>query len=249
VLEALEPDSVLVRYAWTSGLERPERLARGLSYLSEEERARAARFHFERDRNSYVLAHALARTLLAQLTGAEPQALRFALGEHGRPELDWPVKSPRMRFNISHTHGLVACALALEHDVGVDVEHVERRLEIGRIAPSVFSPDERRALALLDDDALRTRFFQLWTLKEAYIKARGMGLALPLREITFHLDGRQRPELALGPALADVAGRWWLDVRPLGASHMLALALATVPSNVGICELDPTLEASGADEV
>jgi len=243
VLEALEPDGLLVRYAWTSGLEQPERLARGLRLLSDEERARAGRFHFERDRNSYVLAHALARTLLAQLTGREPQALRFALGEHGRPELDWPASSPRVRFNISHTHGLVACALALEHDVGVDVEHVERRLEIGRVAPSVFSPEERRALDALDGDALRTRFFQLWTLKEAYIKARGMGLALPLREITFHLDERRRPEIALGAALRDTAERWWLDVRPLGSGHMLALALAHEPRTVGIGELDPTLEA------
>jgi 4'-phosphopantetheinyl transferase len=240
VLEALERDGVLVRYAWTSGLEQPERLARGLSVLSDDERARAGRFHFERDRNSYVLAHALARTLLSQLTGAEPQGLRFALGEHGRPELDFPALRPRLRFNISHTHGLVACALALEHDVGVDVEHVERRLEIGRVAPSVFSQEERRALAPLEGDALRTRFFQLWTLKEAYIKARGMGLALPLRDITFRLDGRQRPEIALGPALGDMAERWW---RPLGTSHMLALALANEPRTVGIGELDPTLPA------
>ena len=242
MLESLERDGVLVRYAWTSGLAQPERLARGLGFLSDEERARAARFHFERDRDSYVLAHALARTLLGRLTGVEPRALRFALGAHGRPELEWPAQSPRLRFNISHTHGLVACALALEHDVGVDVEHVERRLEIGRVAPSVFSPDERRALASLDGDALRTRFFQLWTLKEAYIKARGMGLALPLREITFQLDERERPALALGAVLDDSAERWWLDVRPLGDCHMLALALASRPRSVAVCEHDPTLD-------
>jgi 4'-phosphopantetheinyl transferase len=242
VLESLERDGVLVRYAWTAGLEQPERLARGLAVLSDDERARATRFHFERDRNSYVLAHALARTLLGRLTGVEPRALRFALGPHGRPELEWPASSPRLRFNISHTHGLVACALALEHDIGVDVEHVERRLEIGRVAPSVFSPDERRALATLEGEALRTRFFQLWTLKEAYIKARGMGLALPLREITFQLDGREQPALALGLALGDSAERWWLDVRPLGDCHMLALALASRPRAVAVCEHDPTLD-------
>jgi 4'-phosphopantetheinyl transferase len=244
VSELLERDAVLVRYAWTAGLERPERLARGLGYLSSDERARAARFHFERDRNSYVLAHALARTLLARVTGVEPHALCFAPGEHGRPELDWPTPSPRVRFNISHTHGLVACALALERDVGVDVEHVERRVEIRLLAPTVFSADERSALELLDGEARRKRFFQLWTLKEAYIKARGMGLALPLREITFHLDGRERPELTLGPAIVDgAAARWWLDVRPLGEAHMLALALDGSPRSVDVGELDPTMES------
>ena len=237
---SLDPRAVHVRYAWSSALAAPERLARGLCLLSEEEQARAARFHFDRDRQSYVLAHALARTLLAQLAGVAPETLRFALGEHGRPELVWPELQPRVRFNISHTHGLVACALALEHDVGVDVEHIERRLEIDRLAPNVFSPGERDALLPLRDDALRTRFFQLWTLKEAYIKARGMGLALPLREITFHLDGRARPELELAPSIGDDAARWWLDVRPLGAGHMLALALAAEPQSISISELDPT---------
>lgn len=237
---SLDPHSLLVRYAWSEALADAQRMERGLRLLSEDERARAARFHFDRDRRSYVLAHALVRTELARIAAVPPQALRFVAGEHGRPELAWPELQPRVRFNLSHTHGLVACAFALVHDVGVDVEHVERRLEIDRLASSVFSPAERLALAPLRDGALRARFFQLWTAKEAYIKARGMGLALPLREITVNFAVGSRPELELTAAIADDAARWWLDVRPLGQGHMLALALAAEPRNVEVCELDPT---------
>lgn len=239
--DGLQGQRLHVRYAWTAVLADPSRYARALALLDDDERARAARFHFERDRFSYALAHALVRSELARLTGAEPQALRFESGERGRPELVWPATEPRLRFNLSHTHGLVACAFALEHDLGVDVEHVDRRVEIDRLAPTVFSRRELDALWRCADEQQRTRFFQLWTLKEAYIKARGMGLALPLREITFLLDdGRARPELALSSVIHDDAARWWLDVRALGASHMLSVALAAVPSVLDVREHDPT---------
>ena len=236
----LEPQALLVRYAWTAVLADPERYARALALLDEAERARAARFVFERDRFSYALAHALVRAELARLTGVVPQALRFEAGERGRPELIWPATQPRLRFNLSHTHGLCACAFALERDVGVDVEHADRRVEIDRLAPSVFSEHEITALDQLEQHARRTRFFQLWTLKEAYIKARGMGLALPLREITFQLDGRARPAIALSAAIDDDASRWWFDVRKLGDGHMLAAALAGVPRALDVREHDPT---------
>jgi len=198
------------------------------------------RFRFERDQHSYLLAHALQRSLLSQLCGVAPRELRFEAGTHGRPELVWPERAPRLRFNISHTHGLVACALSFEHDVGVDVEHVERRLDIDQLAPSVFSQRERDAMAQLNDAGRRQRFFELWTLKESYIKAVGLGLALPLRSITFYDLEQPAPRVALAAPITDDPSRWSLHVRRLGREHMLASAYGAEVSRVTVEEIDPT---------
>jgi 4'-phosphopantetheinyl transferase len=208
--------------------------------LSVEERERHLRFRFERDRQSYLCAHALTRGVLAQLLGAEPDELRFELGPHGRPEICWPDRRPRLRFNLSHTRGLVACGLSLEHDVGVDVEQLDRRVEIDQLAPSVFSLSERSELARLGTEQKRERFFQLWTLKEAYIKAVGTGLSTPLRAISVELGLAHAPRLHFAEPLIDDGTRWLLHVRRIASAHMLAVAVnaATVDLNVG--ELLPT---------
>jgi len=225
---SLAPGELLVRYAFTAQLTGDPPRARCRQLLTPAEREREPRFAFERDRDAFLLAHALLNSTLAELVGEAPDALRFELGEHGRPELVQPGRAPRVRFNLSHTDGLVACAFALEHDVGVDVEHVDRRVGIAEIAPRVFSLHERRGLdALPGDAARRARFFQLWTLKEAYIKAIGKGLSAPLTEITFELEGDGAPpRLSFGPKVDDDAARYRIGARALGAGHVLAWAVA-----------------------
>ena len=234
------PGELRIEYAFTTQLADPDKRARCLGLLSDEERARQQRFRFARDQDSYLLAHALVRRTLSELLGVPPAALAFEAGEHGRPELIAPRRAPRLRFNLSHTEGLVACAFAVEHDVGVDVEHVDRRVEIEQLARSVFSEAERAALfALPTAQAQRVRFFELWTLKEAYIKAVGIGLGLPLQAISLQLDGRPGPTIGFGPELADDPARWFLYVGPLGDGHMLAAALAAAPTATSIVERDP----------
>jgi len=212
-------------YAFTAAVADPERADRCRALLAAEEREREQRFRFVEDRQSYLLAHALVRSVLGQLCGAEPAALRFEAGPHGRPELCWPERAPRLRFNLSHTRGLVACAVALERDVGIDVEHIDRRVDIDQVARSVFSDAERSALGRLAQERRRLRFFELWTLKEAYIKAVGKGLALPLRAITLDLDSPRAPRIAFDAPLDDSPDAWWLDVRRQGPAHVLAMAL------------------------
>jgi 4'-phosphopantetheinyl transferase len=236
---ALELGEVRVLYAASAGVADEGAKERCRAMLSAEERARHIRFHFEQDQHSYLAAHALTRGVLGRLLGADPAELRFESGEHGRPELCWPDRRPRMRFNLSHTRGLVACAVALEHDVGVDVEQIDRRVEIDQLARSVFSTAEREGLAALDGDRKRQRFFELWTLKEAYIKAVGKGLALPLHAISVQLDAGQRPRIGFAAPIADDGARWWLHVRqPLG-SYMLAVAVASPAPTLELQELYP----------
>jgi 4'-phosphopantetheinyl transferase len=210
--------------------------ARCRALLTTAERQREARFMFEADRDAFLLAHALTNSTLAELTGASADALVFEVGAHGRPELVQRRAGPRLRFNLSHTHGLVACALSFEHDVGVDVEHVDRRVGIAEVAPRVFSPREREGLDAQETDALRrARFFELWTLKEAYIKAIGKGLSAPLAQITFELE-ESGPRVVFGPGVADDATRYRVAVRALGPQHVLAWAIASTAGSIAVEE-------------
>jgi 4'-phosphopantetheinyl transferase len=213
-----------------------------LHYLGPEERVRHARFRFESDRDIYLVAHALTRRMLGRLIGVSSDALEFAAGEHGRPEIVGPESARGFRFNLSHTHGLVACAVTRGADIGVDVEYAERRVDILGVARQVFSPVEVAGLAALSGGAQRERFFELWTLKEAYIKAIGKGLSAPLRSITFDPAQSDPVPVTFGPEVADDQARWCLLRFRVGSEHRLALALAADRAALVHCA-----EASPAD--
>jgi 4'-phosphopantetheinyl transferase len=213
-----------------------------LAGLSDEERERHARFRFESDRDIYLVAHALVRRMLARVTGAPPESFAFVAGEHGRPEISAPELARTVRFNLSHTHGLVACAVTRAADIGVDVEYVERKVEVMSVANHVFSPVEVAGLIALGGEAQRERFFELWTLKEAYIKAIGKGLSAPLRAITFDPAEPDPVPVRFGPEVADADARWCLRRFPVGDAHRLALALAAARDSHIRCE-----EANAAD--
>ncbi len=187
--------------------------------LDEAERARAARFHFERDRLSYVAAHALGRRLLSARAGGEPSAWAFTVGPHGKPEVR---DAPRLRLNLSHTRGLAAAVLAEEHDVGIDVEWLGRPAAGPELAPRFFAPTECDILALAPPERAEETFLAFWTLKEAYIKAIGLGLAQPLDSFAFTLEPLS---ISFAPGIADNPARWhFARFRPTPA-HLMALAL------------------------
>jgi 4'-phosphopantetheinyl transferase len=212
-----------------------------LEWLGAEERVRHARFRFEADRDIYLVAHALTRRMLGRLIGVPSDTLEFAAGEHGRPEIVGPDAARGFRFNLSHTHGLVACAVTRAVDIGVDVEYAERRVDILGVARQVFSPVEVAGLAALSGAAQRERFFELWTLKEAYIKAIGKGLSAPLRSITFDPTQPDPVPVTFGPDVADDHTRWCLRRFRVGSEHRLALALAADrAAGVHCVEASPT---------
>jgi 4'-phosphopantetheinyl transferase len=235
----LQPDEVRVYYALSEHVAAPEDAELCRAMLSEEERQREQRFHFQADRQSYLAAHAVTRGVLGRLLGTRPSALGFVAGPRGRPELAYPASRPPLRFNLSHTRGMVACAVALEHDVGVDVELIERRVEIDHLARSVFSEDERADLARVDGEAQRQRFFELWTLKEAYIKAVGHGLGLPLRAITLSFEAGRAPRIRFSAPVEDDGARWSLDVRLAESLYMLAVAVRTSAPALTVRQLNP----------
>jgi len=193
--------------------------------LTGEELARAARFVRTVDHDTFVIARALVRTTLSAYGPTPPRDWRFETNPHGCPfVLPTQAGAPRLTFNLSHTTGLVALAVARGRLVGVDVERVDRVLRED-VAGRHFAPDEVRDLRALPMDAQARAFFEYWTLKEAYIKARGMGLAIPLADFAFRLAPPAAPTIQFVDGFDDRPERWqFWQAWPTDA-HRLALAV------------------------
>lgn len=178
--------------------------------LAPEELAQEARFHLARDQYRYLLTRVLVRTVLSRYAPVQPQAWRFHTGQFGRPSIARPAapKTRGLDFNLSHTSGLIVLGLARQTQLGVDVENVLRPA-VPDIADLAFTPAETDALRELPLARQSRRFFELWTLKESYVKARGMGLRIPLNKISFTLDDTAI-ELALDETLGDAVQHWQL---------------------------------------
>jgi 4'-phosphopantetheinyl transferase len=183
----LAPDRVHVWYHLTETLDEVG-VARALAVLSDSEHRRWQRFVFAHDRRDYAAAHALTRVALSRCADLAPEQWRFHESAAGKPSLAADGDAPRLTFNLSHTHGLVACAIAPGADVGVDVEDVDREVGIDEVATRFFSPTECADLAGCPANERARRFFELWTLKEAYIKAIGKGLSHALNTFGFALN-------------------------------------------------------------
>ncbi len=167
-------------HVWRAFLTAPQEARASMEcVLSEEERTRAARFYFERDRHRWILAHGTLRMLLARYLQLEPQHVLFISNEYGKPTLA-PAHKTKLQFNLTHSRDIALYAVAWERAVGVDVEYMKDDIEYDELAKVSFSPQEQAVLRSLVGEAKQTAFFNCWTRKEAYIKARGMGLSLPL---------------------------------------------------------------------
>ena len=154
--------------------------------LADDELARAARFHFDKDRNHFIVARGLLRKLLAAYLGVGAAELRFAYAEKGKPSLRESQRSS-LKFNLAHSHGMAIYAFSRGREIGVDLEFIREGLADEKVAERFFSEREINDLRSLPADARKQAFFDYWTRKEAYIKARGDGLSMPLDEFDVSL--------------------------------------------------------------
>jgi 4'-phosphopantetheinyl transferase len=181
----LKPGEVQV---WFARLDRtPARLARMRTILNPDETARADRFLMDVHRNRFVAARALLRDLLAGYLEQRPQAIRFEYNEWGKPALAPGFVGNDLRFNLSHSQNLAMYAFALERNVGVDIEMIRAEVASERVAESFFSPWEVETLRALPREDQPEAFFNCWTRKEAYVKARGQGLSIDLKSFDVSL--------------------------------------------------------------
>ncbi len=186
-----------VWYVRTDDVQAEATLRACSELLLPDERVKQAAFVFEKHRHQYLVTRALGRAALASRLGVMPAGLRFVRNSHGRPEL---TPSSPCRFNLTNTVHLVACAIADGLEIGVDAEPLSRGSHVLDVAETVFTDGERSMLAALSTDARLRRAVELWTLKEAYIKARGLGMSLPVERVEMSFE--DRPQRAEPPEIA-----------------------------------------------
>lgn len=193
-----------------------------LETLSTEECDQRRAFHFEPDRNLYTEAHLLLRFALSQYCEEGPSRLKFKRGDFGRPEIDCLPCGPRLRFSLSHTKSLATCAVVIDDDIGVDAEN-----NVGRLFPEIgesFAPSEQEDLKALPLQAQTARFLEYWTLKESYLKARGLGLQIPLDSFWFAKKD-DRWSLGCRPDIDSSPDSWRFVVLAPTSAHLAALAI------------------------
>jgi 4'-phosphopantetheinyl transferase len=220
-------------HLWYGWLDPPAgRLADLVRALSADEQARAARFHFARDREHFIAARATLRMLLAGYLATEPSHLVFAYGSHGKPALGDAWRDSGLAFNLAHSNGLAVYAFARARTIGVDVEYVRPLEEMHALAETVFSPRERAVFYALPSHLQRTAFFDGWTRKEAFVKATGEGLSTPLDAFDVALaPGEPAALLGIGGCARAAAG-WTLRAFEPAPGYVAAVAVAGPVSRV-----------------
>lgn len=220
----VQPERVTVWWT-TCLLPQPESALDAL--LSSEEKERAARFVRAEDRHSFATAHALVRVMLSRFAAVDPADWRFTAGPFGKPAIFYPASYAGLQFNISHTRGLAACAVAPNWPVGVDVEAITRQADCAMLASTVFSPTELASWRNMPPDQQQRNFFRYWTLKEAYIKTCGLGLSLPLDSFSFTLREDGPPALAIHTPHDDTPGDWHFRQFEILSTYLLAVGVRT----------------------
>ena len=211
--------------------------------LDDDECRRADRFVYAAHRHLFLVAHVLGRLALsAAFPDITPAQWRFAVNAWGRPALAPPWDATGLHFNLSHTTGLAACIVAGRYEAGVDVEDRTRQVGGPAVAERFFAAREVRALREGPASGQRDMFFRFWTLKEAYIKARGRGISLGLDRFWFDLTG-ETPRIGWDPGLDEEPDSWcFIEARPTGR-HALAVAIRdresrTVPVDIRRASLE-----------
>jgi 4'-phosphopantetheinyl transferase len=236
----MEKDALHLWFAYPDDLLDEQAADACAGVLSARERERWQRFKFDRHRREYLATHALARNALSHYQALPPERLHFSTNKYGKLAIAPPCN---LHFNLSNSLGLVVCLIAEGAEVGVDIESHERADTIAEVGPTMFSPQELAQLDSLTGAAKAERCLRLWTLKEAYIKARGMGLALPLDKFSFLFSEKGEIRLQIDSTLQDNADRWRFCVLD-HAGHAIALMIEnrTIPG-LQLCEARPPFAA------
>ena len=248
----LSPGQVHMWMTQPEAIQDTSLLARYSELLSSEEKEMRRRFHFEKDRKRYLCTRALVRSVLSEYAPVAPREWEFESNAFDKPEIRSTNRHiPPLRFNLTHSDKLIACAVTLKNNIGVDIENTVRSADFLKIADRHFSPREIFDLNSIPVHQRETKFFEYWTLKEAYIKACGKGLQIPLDVFTMDLTRQDKVSITFNGRQEDDPNRWQFQLFHLHEDHYLSLALETplplAPDSVHLFEGIPLSEFSSAD--
>jgi 4'-phosphopantetheinyl transferase len=213
-------------HVWRAPLEPSESVIQYLKrFLSKDEVTKASSFRFENDRKRWIAAHGILRLLLSRYVHMDPSQLRFDSNAYGKPFLEFPSLSPTLQFNLSHSSSLALYAFSYSRYIGIDVEYKRTDIDYDPLAIVSFSPEEQALLHSLSDTLKRDAFFNCWTRKEAYIKARGRGFSIPTHQfdVTF-IPGEPAALLHCREDPQEIT-RWSLQDLAPGTDYAGALAV------------------------
>lgn len=212
---------------WTDARALTETVAaQWVTRLPTGEQERFARFRHPRSAHDFLCGRLLVRHWLSSLSGTSLSAWRFREGPYGRPEIAAPETT--LRFNLAHSGGVVACILADARVAGVDVEDLARRPIDPALWHRYCAPSEVRDIEAQPTSERQRRFLTYWTLKEAYLKARGLGIAVHLSDIAFDISG-PRPVITFRESLAGTSTGWAFGLEAAGAQHLISWAALDHP--------------------
>ena len=227
-------------HLWQARLDH--RLADDLKrLLSPDELSRADRFHSSKDRDHFIVARGLLRILLAAYVGIDSAELRFSYADKGKPSLEESQRTA-INFNLAHSHGRALYAFAHGREVGVDLEYIRKGLADEKIAERFFSPHEIDTLMTIPAESRKEAFFNCWTRKEAYVKARGEGLSKPLDGFDVSLAPGELATLLRNHNEPGEVGRWAMRSIPLPSGYVAALVVEGHDWRLKTFALEPLAE-------
>ncbi|MBN1944512.1 MAG: 4'-phosphopantetheinyl transferase superfamily protein [Bradymonadales bacterium] len=224
----LSPHTADLWYLCTGDVNEPALLAAYLDLLSPEERVRHDRFLFAKDRHLFLVSRALLRITLSRYAAVNPSDWVFGSRPGGKPEIEQPRLEPPLHFSLSHTAGLAALLVTTSERAGLDVEAPQSNRRILQIARYAFSPDEVEEIEKMDQETQQRRFYEYWTLKEAYLKARGLGLSLPMSGLSFRMNA-EGVSATFSPQLEDDPSHWQFTLLRLADRYQAAIAIHRQP--------------------
>ena len=213
-------------HVWRAGLNLNASYVHSLTQiLSADEQERVNRFYFPKDRDRFIAARGLLRLILARYLNTEPSHLRFSYNPYGKPDFIDESGRNGLRFNLSHSQGIALFAITRGREIGIDLEYIRSDLADSQVAERFFSHREVQALRALPKHSQPVAFFNCWTRKEAYIKARGKGMTLPLDQFDVSLVPGEPAALLYVNDDPEESSHWSLRDLVPGPGYAAALAV------------------------
>ncbi|NQT34393.1 4'-phosphopantetheinyl transferase superfamily protein [bacterium] len=224
------PDKLTIKsneaHVWRADLQRSAKeMSSFTEMLSSDEQQRAQRFHFRKDRERFSTTRGILRIILSGYIDVSPEQIELSYNRFGKPELSESITSDGLQFNLSHSGGIALFAFCPDHRIGVDVESIRSGDTHLKVPERYFSPQEVTALRSLPEKQQREAFYACWTRKEAYIKARGLGIPSSLKGFTVNLEPGKPARLLESKSEPSDLNRWTLKDIDVGTGYKAAVAI------------------------